>query len=221
MERLDVSSLPRSEAPVSLRRVLNAGAGPRSARGLHPLFRPAIWEEVRLDLDADAWPDVVGSVADMRAEFPDESFDAIWSSHVLEHLAAHEVPTALLEFRRVLRPDGFAIISSPDLEAVAAAIGKHGIDHVLYTSPAGPIAALDILYGHRASIERGKTGMAHRTGFSCASLGRLLVAAGFDEVLATQNGFDLWALAFREQADRQSIQQELASAGLGVFAGAN
>ena len=173
------------------RRVLNAGSGSQSARQVHALFRDGRWQEVRIDLDPTTWPDVVGSIADM-VEFPEGSFDAIWSSHVLEHLAAHEVPAALLEFKRVLRADGFAVISSPDLEAVAAAIAEHGIEHVLYLSPAGPIAALDILYGHRASIKRGKTGMAHKTGFTCASLGRLLVDAGFGEVLVTRHGFDLW-----------------------------
>jgi hypothetical protein len=139
---------------------------------------------------------------------------------VLEHLAAHEVPAALLEFKRVLRPDGFAVISSPDLEAVAAAISEHGIEHILYVSPAGPIAALDVLYGHRASIERGKTDMAHKTGFTCASLGRLLLEAGFGEALVTRHGFDLWALALAENADRAAIEHELETAGLDVFADA-
>lgn len=202
------------------RRVLNAGSGSQSARQVHALFRDGGWQEVRIDLDPNTWPDVVGSIADMATEFPDGSFDAIWSSHVLEHLAAHEVPAALLEFKRVLRPDGFAVISSPDLEAVAAAIGEHGIDHVLYVSPAGPIAALDILYGHRASIERGRTGMAHKTGFTCASLGRLLVDAGFGEALVTRHGFDLWALALGEDADRAAVEDELEATGLDVFAGA-
>ena len=187
---------------------------------MHALFRGERWQEVRIDLDPDAWPDVVGSIVDMSAEFLDGSFDAIWSSHVLEHLAAHHVPGALLEFKRVLKPDGFAVISSPDLEAVAAAIGEHGIDHVLYVSPAGPITAIDVLYGHRASIEQGKTGMAHKTGFSCASLGKLLVDAGFSVALATRRGLDLWALALREDANRAAIEKELVSAGLDVFVAA-
>jgi SAM-dependent methyltransferase len=199
------------------RRVLNAGSGSQSARQMHALFRGRAWQEVRIDLDPNARPDVVGSIVDM-VEFSDLSFDAIWSSHVLEHLYAHEVPTALLEFRRVLAPDGFAVISSPDLEAVAAAISEHGINHVLYVSPAGPISALDILYGHRASIERGKTGMAHRTGFTCASLGELLVEAGFAEALVTRRGYDLWALALGDGADRATVEAELDAAGLDVFA---
>lgn len=214
-EAIEVRSATR--APSRARRVLNAGAGPPSARQIHPLFRSRRWSEVRIDLDPDAAPDIVGSITDMGAEFSDRSFDAIWSSHVLEHLAAHHVPDALREFRRVLKTDGFAVISSPDLEAVAAAIGEHGVDHVLYVSPAGPITALDILYGHRASIERGKDGMAHRTGFSCSSLGKLLVDAGFSVALTARRGLDLWGLALKERANRAAIEGELTAAGLDVF----
>jgi SAM-dependent methyltransferase len=221
MTELAAHSGEEIETQRAYRRVLNAGSGPRSARAVHPVFQNGRWRELRVDLDPDAWPDVVGSIVDLQADFSDASFDAIWSSHVLEHLSAHEVPAALREFRRVLKPEGFAVISSPDLEAVAAAIGEHGIEHVLYTSPAGPISAIDILYGHRASIERGKAGMAHKTGFSCATLGKLLVEAGFSEVLAARQGYDLWALALRERADRASIEAELTAAGLGVFAGAH
>jgi SAM-dependent methyltransferase len=219
-EPQETGTRPPARTRQSTRRVLNAGSGSQSARQMHTLFRTGRWKEVRIDLDPEARPDVVGSIVDMGTKFSDRSFDAIWSSHVLEHLAAHHVPEALREFRRVLKPDGFAVISSPDLEAVAAAIGEHGVDHLLYVSPAGPITALDVLYGHRASIEQGKTGMAHKTGFSCASLGKLLVDAGFSVSLATRRGYDLWALALRERADRTTVEGELVSAGLDVFADA-
>src|SRR5579871_5732908 len=157
------------------RRVLNAGAGPRSARQLHPGFRKPGWQEVRIDVDPTAEADVVGSITDMAAAFTGDSFDAVWCSHVLEHLFAHEVPAALAEFRRILSPSGFALITSPDIEAVAALVIEHGLDHIAYVSLAGPITALDMLYGHSASIARGRPSMAHHTGFGSASLGRQLV----------------------------------------------
>jgi predicted SAM-dependent methyltransferase len=37
-----------------------------------------------------------------------ESVDAIFSSHNIEHLYPHEVPVALAEFIRVLKPGLFA-----------------------------------------------------------------------------------------------------------------
>jgi SAM-dependent methyltransferase len=44
--------------------------------------------------------------------FDDDSFDAIVSFETLEHLAEHD--DLLQEFRRVLVPDGFLLLSSPD-----------------------------------------------------------------------------------------------------------
>src|SRR5665647_349132 len=156
----------------SLKRVLNAGSGPYAAGKLHPVFVRDEWQEIRTDIDPQVNPDRVSSITDLRSSFVSRSFDAIWSSHTLEHLYAHEVPSALAEFKRVLKPDGFALITSPDLEAVASLILDHGLDHVAYTSPAGPITPLDMLFGHSDSIASGHLYMAHKTGFTCASLRR-------------------------------------------------
>jgi SAM-dependent methyltransferase len=213
----ELQQAPLAKPPQRFRRVLNAGAGSQRARPIHELFAKAKWHEIRLDIDPANKPDVVGSIADMRAAFPAQCFDAIWSSHILEHLYAHEVPLALLEFRRVLKPDGFAVISCPDLEIAVSLIIDRGIDEVAYPSPAGPITALDLLYGHSASIARGKVHMAHKTGFTCASLGQRLVDAGFATVLGKQKHFDLWMLALMEQADKTSILKELTVAGLDMF----
>jgi SAM-dependent methyltransferase len=204
-----------------LKRVLNAGAGPQSARPVHSFFASERWQEIRIDIDSGAKPDVVGSITDMRAAFPPQSFDAIWSSHILEHLFVHQVPDALLEFRRVLKADGFALIATPDLEAIASLILDHGVEKVAYTSPAGPITALDLLFGHTASIARGVIHMAHKSGFTCASLGQHLIDAGFPTVLAVRDGFNLWAVALMEAADQAAIQQQLVDAGLHVFREAN
>ena len=52
----------------------------------------------------------VGSVS--RIPLPDTSFDCVVSFETLEHLAQQE--EMLAEFRRVLRPDGFIVISTPN-----------------------------------------------------------------------------------------------------------
>lgn len=104
----------------------------------------------------------------MRLEVPSQSFDAVWCSHILEHLYAHEVPAALGEFQRVLKTDGFALIACPDLETVAALIVSDGVDSEAYRSSAGPITPLDMLFGHSASLAQGQLHMAHNTGFTCA-----------------------------------------------------
>jgi ubiquinone/menaquinone biosynthesis C-methylase UbiE len=50
---------------------------------------------------------------DLRA-FPDESFDLVYSSLVLQHMPADLAAGYLLEFLRVLRPDGAAVILVPE-----------------------------------------------------------------------------------------------------------
>src|ERR1700742_3337904 len=102
-----------------MQRVLNAGSGGQSSRGIGPIFASPEWEEVRLDVDPSVDPTAVGSITDMKHLFETGYFDAIWSSHTLEHLFSHDVPTALGEFKRVLKPDGFALIMCPDLESIA------------------------------------------------------------------------------------------------------
>lgn len=47
--------------------------------------------------------------------FPDESFDVVYHSHVLEHLPREQARSFILECRRVLRPSGAVRIVVPDL----------------------------------------------------------------------------------------------------------
>jgi predicted SAM-dependent methyltransferase len=58
---------------------------------------------------------------DLRKGLPflDESFDACYSSHVLEHLTQNEASRLLSEIQRILKPGGVARIVVPDFEAVA------------------------------------------------------------------------------------------------------
>ena len=74
-----------------------------------------------------------------------------------------------------------------------------------------------MLFGHSPSIARGNGHMTHRTGFTCASLGRLLVNAGFPVVLAQRSAFDLWVLALMEKADQATLQWQLKAAGLDFY----
>lgn len=196
------------------RRILNAGSGPQAARRMASVFLTQEWEEVRLDIDPNVRPTVVGSITEIKSLFQPASFDAVWSSHTLEHLFAHEVADALDQFKGVLKPDGFALIFCPDLESVAEQLLQHGADRVAYVSQAGPITALDMLYGHIASITVGRHYMAHNTGFTADRLGNMLLEAGFPAVnIRRDEHFEICALAFAEDADQERIQSELAECG--------
>lgn len=181
----------------SLRTVLHVGCGVADPRKLPPaFFEPGAWREVRLDIDPGVAPDIIATITDMRA-VADASVDAVWSAHNVEHLFAHEVPLALAEFRRVLRPEGFALITVPDLQRAAELVAQDQLAEPAYVSPAGPIAPLDMLYGHGAAIAAGNQFMAHRTGFTARTLEAALRRAGFGAVrVIRDNAFALWATAY-------------------------
>lgn len=174
--------------------LLHVGCGPK--RIAHTPFAGSGWRELRLDIDPAVAPDLVGSLTDLGA-VADGSVDAVFSSHNLEHLYAHEVPTALAEFRRVLGPGGLALITCPDLQAVAALVVEDRLLEPAYISGMGPITPLDILYGHRASLAAGNAYMAHRCGFTRKVLQATVQAAGFAQCcsLRRPRHFDLWLLA--------------------------
>ena len=184
------------------RRVLNAGSGPPGRDTLHPAFDRSLWAELRIDIDPRNEADFVGSICDMRSVIEDASFDAVWSSHCIEHLHDHEVLPALGEFRRILRDDGIAVINCPNIDAIAKSLVSEDIESVAYLSPAGPVRLLDMMFGHSLSIEAGRVHMAHKTGFTADRLGRVATRAGFAEarVLEGEN-YDLWGVLMMPRAE--------------------
>ena len=158
---------------------LHVGCGPKRKEQTTAGF--AEWTELRFDIDESVQPDLVGTMTDMSSVLS-ESVDAVFSSHNIEHLYPHEVPVALSEFLRVLKPDGFAVITCPDLQAVCTLVAEDKLTEPAYTSPAGPITPLDILYGHRPPMARGNLYMAHRCGFTEKVLLGTLQTSGFKRV---------------------------------------
>lgn len=179
---------------VSERVVLHVGCGPYNPAKLHRRFHEPGWRELRLDINPKVKPDIIGSMTDM-ATVATASVDAVWSSHNVEHLYAHEVTLALAEFYRVIKPGGFALITLPDLQKVAELVAADKLEDTAYVSPAGPITPLDMIYGHRPSIAQGNLFMAHRMGFTATTLERAMRRAGFGTVRTQRQGFDLWAYA--------------------------
>ncbi len=175
---------------------LHVGCGPLRKDSTTRGFNSDDWVELRLDINEAVQPDIVGTMTDM-SRVEDSSVDAVFSSHNIEHLFPHEVPLALNEFMRALKPDGFAVITCPDLKSVCALVAEDKLTDAAYQSPAGPIAPIDILYGYRQSIAMGNTYMAHRCGFTEKVLVNSLQAAGFATVIsiARPESFDLWAVA--------------------------
>lgn len=86
---------------------LNLGCGSR--------FHPA-WTNVDF---APADPSVLRHDLREGIPFPDEAFDVVYHSHVLEHFPKAEGPRFLRECFRVLKPGGTVRVAVPDLERIA------------------------------------------------------------------------------------------------------
>jgi SAM-dependent methyltransferase len=179
------------------KQVLHVGCGAYAPEKLHAVFRNNDWHEVRLDIDDTVQPDIVASTTDM-APVADGCVDAVFSSHNLEHLYPHDVLLALKEFKRVLKPTGFALITLPDLQEVARLVAMGRLAEPAYMSALGPIAPLDILYGYRPDLAAGNLFMAHHTGFTSQTLMNALTDTGFAvaTVQRVPSSFSLWAIAF-------------------------
>jgi predicted SAM-dependent methyltransferase len=187
---------------------LHVGCGPKHKDKTTRGFNTPEWTELRFDIDETVNPDIVGTMLDM-SRVKDASVDAIFSSHNIEHLYPHEVPLALNEFLRVLRSDGFLVITCPDLKSVCALIAEDKLTEAAYDAPAGAIAPLDILYGHRPQMAKGNLYMAHRCGFTEKVLRGTLRQGGFGHVGTMARGapfFDLWAVASKSNRSEDEMR---------------
>jgi SAM-dependent methyltransferase len=185
--------------------VLNAGCGGNTKEHMPHGFRTPEWQDIRYDINKDNAPDIVGSLTDMSA-VDAASVDAVYCSHVIEHLYPHEVPIALREFYRVLKAEGFLVIGCPDLQSVAEQVFAGKFLEPAYQTDDGPVAAVDMLYGHRASMAAGNLFMAHRYGFTASSMTQHLSDAGFARMMTGRySNYDLWGIATKHNASDDEL----------------
>jgi methyltransferase family protein len=144
---------------------------------------------------------------------PSGAAGAVWTSHCIEHLYAHEVGRALAEFHRVLSDDGFICIIVPDLQAVASYVAADRLHEALYDSPVGPITAHDILFGFGPAVAQGHTSMAHRCGFTPTTMLHYLGEIPFDEVIIRRRpSLELAAVARKKRANNGDEREALLAA---------
>ena len=204
------SNSPATETtaqPELVREVLHVGCGPARKPQMPAAFHGDDWLEVRCDIDPSVAPDIVADMMDLGA-IADGRFDAVYSSHNIEHVFPHEVPVVLREFSRVLKDDGVLVITCPDVQSLGAALASGRLVEPLYESAAGPISAIDILWGHRASLAAGKHYMAHKCGFTGQVLVDTLVQSGFARAACVQQpgAFALWAVATKAEATPEELE---------------
>ena len=162
------------------KKVLNVGGGSKNIP-IPDIFNG--WEHYLLDIEPGESVDIVADVRSMP-NVNSDVFDAVYASHMLEHLTESDGKLALAEMRRVLKPGCELYIRVPDIGAVQKAFDD-GADpeDIAYTSPVGPIHWQDIIEGHRASISEGKEHMRHHHMYDSNTLRDTLSTTGFEDVL--------------------------------------
>jgi predicted SAM-dependent methyltransferase len=160
-----------------MKTLLNIGSGYHHALGNDRRFLVGEWEEIRVDLDPDTEPDIVADAREVP--LPDGYADAVFSSHVLEHIPETDLAWTLVEWRRLLKPDGELVVAVPNLQVAAAWIANGAGWQTMYFTPNDvPIRPIDMVYGYAGSVG-GSPLMGHRTGFTAETLGWWLGQAGF------------------------------------------
>ena len=183
-------------------------------RYLGPGFQGDEWQEIRLDVDPMVFPDILESMTDMKS-VEDNSMDAIYTSHTIEHLYPDDVKRAMEEFYRVLKPTGILVITCPDLQSIGTHLAEGRLLEVLYTSEEGPITPVDIIYGFRGVLSERKDrrdSMSHRTGFTLPVMINCLESVGFKSTIGKRHAFSysLWVVASKDANDN-SLLVSLAS----------
>ena len=129
----------------------------------------ADWKNMHPSEDADA--DYTGDFGDL-GQFSNDSFDIIYSCHLLQRCGyKEEIPQALRECLRVLKPAGELMVSVPDMAALCILFVHEKItpDHQWHL--------MRILFGGEIDEDD-----FNATGFTADFLGSFLTDAGFENI---------------------------------------
>jgi predicted SAM-dependent methyltransferase len=180
--------------------VLNIGCGKTALISQSKHF--VDWKEIRIDAFENNTADIICSCTDLD-KVPNESVDAIWASHVVEHNYFHDLPNVFKSMMRVLKEDGFAIIRVPDLASIAEKM-KYNLMAIEYESSAGPVCVIDMIYGHRGLIEHWGDGMCHKTGFNKETMEYILAALDIKSFVREHNG-EIVATLFKNEPPLEAM----------------
>ena len=180
--------------------VLNIGCGKTKLESQSGHFTD--WKEIRVDAFENDSAHLITSIVDLN-KVPNESVDAIWASHVVEHNYWHDLPKVFNNMLRVLKEDGFGIIRVPDLGSIAERI-EEGLLDTVYDSSAGPVSVIDMIYGHRGFVESWGDGMCHKTGFTKKSMEQLMGAFNIKSYVKAEGG-EVVAIIFKGEPPMEAM----------------
>lgn len=188
---------------------LNLGSGPRAVHGWvnvdyglgARLSRVPLVGRVLAGAFSSRWDrDIV--IHDLTKPFPwaDDSIEACYSSHTLEHLSRAEGRSFLNEIHRVLKPDGVVRIVVPDLDCIVQHYRAGEIQSVEF------VEKLGVLYTSRGSGLKAALGhlveYPHRCMYNTQDLVALLEEVGFRARAAGPFESDIPDIADIEDAGR-------------------
>lgn len=101
-----------------------------------------------------------------KLDFPDDTVDLIYASHVIEYFDREEIIPILQEWKRVLKTGGILRIAVPDFTAMTA----------LYVTGEPLKSFLGPLYG---KMQMGDKTIYHKTVYDFPSLALLILNSGF------------------------------------------
>jgi len=162
-------------------KVLHAGCGRQ-----HLPEWMKVAQEVRLDIDSDASPDICASLTELGDI---GQYAAVYCSHALEHLTLTDIKKALAEFYRVIADQGALIIMVPDME------GIEPTDDVVYMTEDGiSITGLDMFYGWQVQVDANPY-MSHKYAFTKKTLCKVIEDCGFTIKTCLSTQWNLLAVA--------------------------
>jgi predicted SAM-dependent methyltransferase len=150
---------------------LNLGSGPRGIDDVH-------WVNIDGFCDRN-----VHYLLDLGRPlpFPDESFDAVFSEHVLEHFSQDEAERLAQEIYRILRPGGCLRVIVPDAERVL--LSYFEAPNELVSRRGGgaetPMEIVNLYFRQRYE---------HQFLYDWPTMRKVLLRAGFDDVLRSAFG---------------------------------
>ena len=153
------------------------GGIPPTGRRLHigGTIRAPGWEV--LNVAPGDHVDHIGTAEDL-SRFPDGTFDAVYASHVLEHLSPRgQLENGLREWHRVLRPAGTLYVSVPDLDVLARLFADRARVDVNER-----FQIMLMMFGAHADLHD-----RHEIGFNDEFLRHFLAEAGFVNVRRVQS----------------------------------
>ena len=154
--------------PLAVRRIQHATeARPLNLHLGSGAFRKPGW------INIDLLPERVDIPWDLARgiPFPDESVDAVFHEHLMEHLTLSQGHALAVESHRALRRGGVLRIGVPDAGAVVQSYAGNWDDEWARSAPTGMIAIQKVFYEH-----------GHRAQYDGQTLILLLRAAGFSDV---------------------------------------